>query len=637
MGEGHPAFPYLEAELIYLDIETRSRCDLKKAGGYRYADDLTTEVIILAYARDDDPVQVVTERLEIMSLFLGWVGEPKIAHNAAFDRVVLSRVCGMVWGELDDPADWDDTMAIAAEHGYPKSLDALAKALGVEEKDTAGTRLINLFSRPNRAGGFNDSDTHPEQWREFTAYGAQDVETLRQVHRALPGWPTEIERELWVADQRINDRGIRLDMELARAASEAGATYQHEAEADLCRVLGVDNPRSVAQVLAGLAGVGLELDNLRADTVKVALDGELTPVQRTALELRRELALSSGKKFDAALTTVCSDGRVRGTLKFYGAGATGRWGGSGIQPQNLTSTSVTATEAEVLDRMLECDEDEETARATEDARRVREGVAHLKRTRRSNPATLKALVRPMLDGPLVVVDYSAIEARVLAWLAGEQWVLDAFRNGRDIYRETAARLGPGYTRTDGKIATLALGFGGGVNSLVAFGAKGDRNDLQELVNRWRQANSHIVRLWDQIERAMWSGGPAGARLHVTASRGIRRLRLPSGRELVYRGVHVQDGKYGRELVYRGDRGPRTISRMVGVENPTQAIARDLLARSLVRLTADGYPVVLHVHDEVVVDGRYDPDEVARVMCDAPEWAEGLPLAAKGETLERYRK
>lgn len=623
--------------MIYLDIETRSRCDLKKAGAYRYAEDPSTRVVILAYAVDDGPVQLATDSDEIASLFREWAGRPKIAHNSAFDRVVLSRVCGMPWEGLDDPADWDDTMAVAAEHGYPKALGDLAKALGVEEKDTAGTRLINLFSKPNRSGGFNDADTHPEQWADFTAYAAQDVETLRAVHRALPGWPTPLERQLWVVDQRINDRGIRLDVELARAASEAGAAYQHDAEERLRRVLGVDNPRSVAQVLAGLAETGLQLDNLRAETVRTALAGELSETQRSALELRQELALSSGKKFDAALTTVCSDDRVRGTLKFYGAGATGRWGGSGIQPQNLTSTSITATEAEVLDRMLEHGEDAETARSAEDARRVREEVAELKRTRRSTPATLKALVRPMLDGPLVVVDYAAIEARVLAWLAGERWVLEAFRAGRDIYTETAARLGPGYTRTDGKIATLALGFGGGVNSLVAFGAEGNREELQQLVTRWREANARIVRLWDQIERAMWSGGSAGDKLHVTASRGIRRLRLPSGRELVYRGVHVQDGRYGRELVYRGDRGLRTISRMVGVENPTQAIARDLLARSLVRLEKRGFPVILHVHDEVVVEGEHDPDEVVRVMCEGPDWAEGLPLAAKGEQVERYQK
>lgn len=591
--------------MIYLDIETRSERDLKKSGTYAYAEDGSTEVTILGYAVDEEPVRLETDPCRVRELYRSWAGQMKCAHNCAFDRTVLNRFCGVD----SPPMEWEDTMALAAEHGYPRSLANLALALGVEEKDQAGTRLINLFAKPRRGGGFNDSETHPEQWREFLRYAEQDVETLRQVYRALPSWPTDDERELWVADQEINDRGIPIDLSLAAAASEAGARNQEASSLKLSELLRIDNPRSTQQVLKGLGSIGLELENLQAGTIKEVLGRpDLTQDQRRALELRQQLALSSGKKFDTALLTTSSDGRARGTLGFYRA-VSGRWGGTGIQPQNFTRAAVEDPEATILDLLLGQDLPNET---------------------------LKALVRPMIQGPMTVVDFSAIEARVLAWLAGEQWVLDAFAAGRDIYVETGKRMGIP-ERQHAKAAVLGCGFGGGIQALKNVGAPGTDQQLQELVDRWREANPRIVGLWGSMEHAMWSGGRAGRFLSVEATRGVRRLRLPSGRCITYRGVHTAEGKFGRELRYRGDRGVRTLSRMVSVENPTQAIARDLLGHALLQMKRAGWRVLFHCHDEIIVEGRHSVKEVSEMMCDTPPWAAGLPVAAEGYQSLRYRK
>ena len=752
---------------VYCDIETRSRVDLRKSNVYRYAADPDFRVLMLAYAVEDGPVELVLDEGDMRRIVEGWIagGHTLVAHNASFERIALSRLLGWPVGHYLDPDHFDDSMPLAAEHGFPASLDMLAQWLGGEQKDSAGTRLIHQFSLPNkRTGGFTSPEDKPEQWAEFCDYCVQDVETLRSVYQALPGWPTPGERAAWILDQRINDRGIAVDVPMARAAVDAAEANHLEQSAEFTALTGVHNPGSTSQVMAWFEGRGMALPNLQKATVDAVLASTAPgPTERRALELRQDLALVASKKYIAALDRVDSDGRLRGSFQFFGA-HTGRWAGRGVQLQNLPSATVETLEGASIDSSI--------------------GAAALDLTLGlgGDANTLKAMVRSMFTGPFTVVDYSAIEARVLAWIAGEQWAIEAFAAGRDIYVETAKRMG-GLSRREGKVATLALGYGGGVNSLRAMGAEGEDEDLQALVTSWREANEHITALWNDLERAFWTGGDVGERLRVEVVGDSRRIVLPSGRAVTYHAVRREWGvnRWGKRapqlsfrdpkrggarvetyggrltenclagdsevLTERGwvrldsvpadvrvwdgiewvnhegvhssgvhqtvtvdgvrmtpdhrilttegwnsassseglhrapvelqrDRGnnaavptvagggrigpvystrrpepvydlvncgPRSrfVVRASGgpmiVHNCTQAIARDVLADALLALDAEGFPVVGHVHDEVIVEGLHDLDTVAEVMTTASTWTEGLPLDAEGYQCPRYRK
>lgn len=612
---------------LLLDLETYSPVDLKAAGAYAYAEHPEHEVLMCGYSIDGGPARVAVGEAEIW----GTLGPPlsspsvlKIAHNAQFDRVNISPLAGCAPGEYLDPAQWGDTMALASENGLPASLDKLAKALGAEEKDGAGTRLINLFSKPDRHGNRRTPEGHPEQWAEFVDYCRQDVDTLVDVHRRLPDWPHHSERTAWEVDQRINDRGIKADVRLAEWALAEDNRNRAKAEFDLRMLLQIENSNSVQQVMAGLKGIGLELPNLRVATVTEALErDDLTDAQRQALELRAEIALTAARKYQAIIHGANDDGRLRGQFKFYGA-HTGRWSGRGVQLQNLPRAELKHPEAVILDSQLGLDAD---------------------------APSLKALIRQALVGPFVVADYAAIEARVLAWVAGERWALDAFAEGRDIYVETAERMG-GLSRQQGKVAVLALGYQGGVGSLHAMGAKGTDEELNNLKVAWRRANRRIVRLWADLDAAFSEGGRAG-RLRVSVRGRDRLVHLPSGRHLTYRNVRHEtwrfrdadgdlqtkqgwrfDGNLGRTDTYGG--------RLT--ENTTQAIARDILADLLVGLERLGMHTVGHVHDEVLVDAPADAQRqeellgtVVDMMGEAPAWADGLPLSGEGFITERYRK
>jgi len=535
-------------------------------------------------------------------------------------------------------------MALAAEAGLPQKLENLAKALGAEEKDTAGTRLINLFCKPNRKGVRTLPEEKPEEWQQFLDYGKQDVVTLRDVHRKLPGWPTEMERQVYLADQRVNDLGIPVDVDMAQRAVEAAEDNKLRDELEMMQLTGINNPGSNPQLLGWLKGQGVEVHNLQAETIKSLLAGlpvkptwmeqwragggvEVTPAQETTetvrrvLELRQDLALVAAKKYTAALERVSADGRLRGSFAFFGA-HTGRWAGRGVQLQNLPSATMeteTHTEAAILDLKLGLGAD-----------------AH----------ALKALVRAMFTGPFTVVDYAAIEARVVAWLAGEEWALNAFEDGRDIYVETAERMG-GMTRKEGKVAVLALGYNGGINSLRAMGADGTDSQLQRLVTQWRNANPAIVDLWAEMDNAFKSGDcSVGEHLYMEKDGADRYLRLPSGRAIGYHGLTARwkETQFGRRRVV-SFKDPKTPGARVDtyggrlVENVTQAVARDILAAALVRLQDAGYDVVGHVHDEILVAGASPTSvaEVTSVMVERPEWAKGLPIAGAGFTCNRYRK
>lgn len=624
---------------LYIDIETRSRIDLRKTGVYKYVKCPDWRILMAGWAFDDDPVQMAIGHEQVLAIpDLFHPGLTKVAHNAQFERVNFSELRLRELGTPGylPPDDWHDTQALAGELGWPQSLEMLGKALGGEEKDSAGTRLINLFCKPNRKGGWNGPDTHPEEWLDFIAYCDQDVVTLRDIAKALGDWPTESERRVFLADQVINDRGIRIDVDLARAAVQAGVENERVQKARIRELAGnVENPGSVQQMGGWLRSEGLEVPDLRAETVQKLLDGDLTDDQREVLTLRQELALAAPKKFESALEAVLPDGRLRGTLKFFGA-HTGRWAGRGTQVQNLPRHAFKT--------------DEETELA----------IWELRNEFGASSDTLKRLVRALFLGPFTVVDYSSIEARVLAWLAGEEWALQAFRDGRDIYVETAERMStPGneLSRSQGKVAVLALGYNGGVNSLRAMGAEGEDNDLKRLVVHWRRANPNITRLWQQLGDAFGDLGEVGSHLHMTESedklgRAVH-LWLPSGRAISYHGVkweryRVVDPHTGRPVSkegwrYADPKNPFNHRQRIGTyggrlaENATQAVARDIMAGALVRLEDAGFHVVAHVHDEIIVEGEHDVDEIRKIMTEVPDWAYGLPIDGEGFTCDRYRK
>lgn len=607
--------------MLYIDLETRSRTDLKKVGVYRYTEDPDFSILMAGWSTGG-PVQVAVGHDEILAIpGLLDPGEIKVAHNAQFERVSLGAIAKC----LQDPEQWLDTAALAAEYGYPTSLDAVAQATGAARKDTAGSRLIKVFCAPNRDGGWNNADTHPEEWLDFLSYCVQDVETMIDVHERLGGWPTEVERRVWVADQLINDRGMRIDLELCQVAASAVDENRFANKEEFTLLTDVSNPASTQQVLAWAADVGLDLPNLQSATVQEAIDDPATdPGHVRVLEIRQDLALAAGGKFAAALTVVSPDSHIRGGFRFFGA-HTGRWTGQRVQPQNLPRATTPDPEAAILDLKL--------------------GLG-------ATPHTLKALVRSMFVGPFTVVDYASIEARVLAWMASEEWALQAFRDGRDIYVETAERMstaGNSLTRFQGKVAVLALGYNGGVNSLRAMGAEGSDEDLQRLVDVWRRANPRIVRLWQQTSDVVDSGGRIGAHVRVSRDGANMALHLPSGRAIHYHDLRwdryvVIDPKTKKKIFKEGwryadpKRGGARIGSYGGrlIENATQAIARDILAEALVRLEDAGYRVVGHVHDEVIVESDQLAD-ITRIMTQVPAWATGLPLDGEGFLCDRYRK
>lgn len=613
---------------LFLDLETYSELDLKEVGVYRYTEHPSFLITLMSYSFNGKPATVIEDQDDIaeMLLDIAYPGITKIAHNAQFDRVALSAM-GRRRGKLEPgtfypPDQWHDTMAEAAAGGYPRKLELLAKRLRTTPKDTAGTRLINMFAKPDPIGFRRTKEDEPERWAEFVEYARQDTDTLVEIYDKLDRL-NEKEYQVWVLDQKINDRGIRVDMPLAKWAEEQNDINSAKASKQLSQILEINNAGSVQQVKAGLESIGLELGNLQAKTIEAELEKpELTDDQRTALQLRQEISLTAAKKYTAAINMSNDDHRFRGGFSYHGA-ITGRWSGRGIQLQNLPRAEITYPEAAVLDSELGLGAD-----------------AH----------TLKAMVRPMLLGPFVVSDFSAIEARVLAWIAGEHWALEAFRNSRDIYVETAQRMG-GLTRQQGKVAVLALGYAGGVKSLRSMGAQGDDEELDQVKTAWRKANRNIAKMWKQLDEAFDAGtGSVGpGRVAVSKKGNDRFVHLPSGRALAYRGVRrtkVQktwpdgDTSIINALQFRGDYGPVQTYGGKLTENVTQAIARDILAESMLALERHGMKIVGHVHDEVIIedpDSKVDVADVERRMSVPPKWAKDLPLGAEGFRTYRYKK
>lgn len=624
---------------LHIDIETRSAVDLRKAGVYKYVSDDSFDILLFAYAVDDGPVKCIdltrNELPDDIRLMIINPSVIKYAHNAQFERVALSAYLGHTLY----PTAWRCTMIHAAQLGMPLSLDKLAAYLKIDaQKDQAGKRLINKFSVPTKDGGWNAPEDHPEDWQRFINYCIRDVEAEMQIAEFLNRAPVpESEWELYALDQRINDNGIGVDVELAEGAVNASAENEAAGMAKLKLLTDLDNPKSAAQLKRWLAGEGIHAPSIVKDAVVELLEQDDLPENvRQVLKLRLALSNTSVKKYQAILNMVCPDGRVHGLLQFYGASRTGRWAGRGIQIQNLPRNKM---EGEELDA-------------------ARESV---KRGETADGSVLKQLIRTALvpaDGcEFLVSDFSAIEARVLAWIAGERWALEAFADHGKIYEATAAQM---YKvsiddvdkdmRSKGKVAVLACGYGGGVNALKAMGAEKmglKEGELQPIIDQWRNANRNVCKLWYEVENAA-KGAIAGVKTKAAdgkltfEKRGMTLfIKLPSGRELAYQKARITGDRI--EYVGQGTAAAFILLSTWGgklVENVTQAIARDVLAESMLNLDTFGYKIVGHVHDEVIVEAEKNTtaiEEIEAIMATEIPWAEGLPLNAEGFATEYYRK
>ncbi|MGL9749515.1 DNA polymerase [Enterococcus sp. DIV0170] len=648
---------------LNIDIETYSDEDLTKVGVYKYADSPNFEILLFAYSVDSGPVEcidlTIDEIPEEIEQAISDSKVLKIAFNAQFERVCLSRYLNILWL---DPKQWHCTMVHSNELGLPASLGQCAKYLNIEQqKDTRGTQLINYFSKPckpTKANGQrsrNLPEDAPDKWQTFIDYCIQDVVVEMAIADKLNRFPVkESEWELYALDQQINDRGAEIDHELASSAIEIMNDLTEVNMNKLKEVTGLDNPNSLKQFKEWLADQGTPFESLGKDLVVKALElGELPADVSEALRLRLSLSNSSTKKYLMMDGARCSDGRIHGILQFYGANRTGRWAGRLLQVQNLPRN--------YLDE-IGFARDLVKKKDTEAIRWFYDEV----------PDTLKQLIRTGLVAKeghrFIVSDFSAIEARVIAWYAKENWVLNVFKTHGKIYEATAAQMfhlgavedydwksheGKDM-RQRGKIAQLALGYQGGVGALKAMGALDQgipESELQDIVDRWRNANKKIVRFWYNTQKAVIrclqdggvTKGPHGLKFFKKG--GFLFIQLPSGRKLAYAKAHIEEGKYGDAVFYegQGDKVMFTKQQTYGgklVENIVQATARDVLAEAMLRLDQEGFPIVFHIHDEAVAevrDGERSIEEMNQIMSVNPVWAEGLPLSAEGFETKYYMK
>lgn len=638
---------------LSIDIETYSDVDLSKCGVYKYTSSPVFEILLFGYAVDGKDVRVVDlacgEQIpdEIISA-LSDASVTKWAFNAMFERVCLSNFLG----EWLEPEGWHCTMVWSATLGLPLSLESVGSALGLEkQKLTEGKDLIRYFCvpcKPTKANGGrtrNRPGHDPEKWERFKAYNLRDVETEMQIQKRLSNFPVpDAIWEEYHLDQEINDRGIGVDMELVRQAIAIDVRSRERLTAAMRELTELENPNSVQQMKQWLADHGLETDTLGKKAVAELVKTAPEPL-REVLSLRQQLAKSSVKKYTAMENAVCADSRAHGMFQFYGANRTGRFSGRLIQLQNLPQNHMP---------------DLAQARAL-----VRSGnYEALSMLYEDIPDTLSQLIRtafvPQDGRKLIVADFSAIEARVLAWFAGEKWVSEVFEKGGDIYCETAARMfhcrvekhgENAELRQKGKQATLSCGYGGSIGALKAMGALEagmTEEELQPLVDSWRAANPNIVRFWWEVDRAIKE---CVKKRVSTETHGIRFdyrsamlfITLPSGRRLAYVKPRIGENQFGGESVtYMGVSGTKKWERLESygpkfVENIVQGTARDILCYAM--RTLRNCAIVAHVHDEVIIeaDRRISVVAVCEQMGRTPPWAKGLKLRADGYECEFYQK
>ena len=659
---------------LHLDIETYSPVSIADCGNYKYAMHPDFRILLIAYAFDDDGIcicDLASGQYPAAQLLNALVdpGVVKVAHNAVFERVCLT-----MWlrrekliGEKAwlSPVQWDCTMVRCARAGLPLSLAGAGDALGLEkQKMTEGKALIKKFCTPQKAGGLVASDRvlpqdAPEDWATFKAYCVRDVDVERQLDARL-SWVKvpESERLLYCCDQDINDRGVLLDLDMVRQAAKMDAFMKASLAREARELTGLSNPNSVAQLRNWLEDrLGEEVSQLRKTDVMDIAEQTKDPVIRRVMEIRQQAGKTSNAKYPAMLDAAGPDGRARGLLQFFGS-RTGRWAGRLIQLQNLPQNHLPLPELDFARNL------------------VKEGdFQSLQLCFGNVNDTLSQLIRTALIAPpgktFVVCDFSAIEARVLAWLAGEQWVLDTFRQGGDIYCATASQMFHVHVekhgqnaelRQKGKIAVLALGYGGGVSALDAMGGKrmGMSEDEEgETVKRWRSANPNIVAFWKAVEVAAigavtyqdYESDPSLPVSFYKAADGTTLLcRLPSGREIAWPEAQPTVNRFGSKSIrYRGiDQATNkwTWLETYGgklVENITQAVARDCLAEVLCRIYKGmGMKTVFHVHDEIIVEvSESQADEaldlIKQTFSKAPDWAADLPLSGAGYITKYYLK
>lgn len=648
---------------LSIDLETFSSVPIAKAGAQKYIASPDFEILLFAYSLNGAPS--VCCDIAQGELLPDWVLDAlcdpqclKHAYNAAFEWGCLSKFMGR---QLP-PEQWRCTMFHGLYAGYPAGLDATGRALGLPEdkrKLSTGKALIRYFCVPctptkSNGGRRRNLPNHdPARWELFKEYNAQDVTTEMEIERRLslitvPDW---LQRQ-WETDLLINARGVAVDMEMVNGALEIGATVRERLTQEAVRISGLSNPNSVQQLSAWLEQeTGEEVTDLRKDTVAkmIAQAPDIPEVQRM-LEIRQELGKTSTKKYDAIEQAVCPDGRVRGLLQFYGANRTGRWAGRLVQVQNLPRTYTQPLElARNLVKQRKLD--------------------NLRLIYGSVPDTLSQLIRTAFvasDGNVLIdADFSAIEARVISWLAGEQWRLEVFKTHGKIYEASASQMfgvpierikkgNPEYAlRQKGKVAELALGYQGGAGALINMGALDmgiPEDDLPDIVQRWRDTNKRICDLWYKMNSAAVEAISTGCSVGVgrllvsceyDAAHEVEYLTvlLPSGRKLYYNSPQIGENKWGGPSIsYMGmDQTTKKWKRIETyggklVENCVQAVARDCLAQAIENLEKDGLPVVFHIHDEVVIDCRADTatlDDVVNIMSRPIPWAPGLPLNADG--------
>ena len=642
---------------ISIDIETYSGTDLGKCGVYKYTEDPDFEVLLFGYAVDGGEVHVVDlalgEKIPAdIAASLTDENVLKFAFNANFERVCLSRHLGMPTGEYLDPSSWRCTMVWAAYMGLPLSLQGVGTVLNLDkQKLTEGKELIKYFCSPcaptksNGGRTRNRPEDAPEKWSLFKSYNLRDVETEMGIQQKLTKFPVpELVWDEYHIDQEINDRGVRLDIPLVDTAIRMDAASRQELMDDMRRITELENPNSVTQMRSWLADNGLETDTLGKKAVNEMLK-TAPPELADALVLRQQLAKSSVKKYQAMQKAVCSDGRARGMFQFYGANRTGRWAGRLIQMQNLPQNHLSdLAEARGL---------------------VRSGnYEAVKMLYEDVPDTLSQLIRtafiPREGAMFYVADFSAIEARVIAWFAGESWRQEVFAEGKDIYCASASQMFRvpvekhginGHLRQKGKIAELALGYGGSVGALKSMGALEmglTEEVLQPLVNSWRNSNPMITAFWWDIDRAVKTTITQRIQTEVRGIRffyksGVLFIKLPSGRLLSYVKPRIGENQYGGESVtYEGVGSTKKWERIESygpkfVENIVQAVSRDILCYAM--KTLRHCFIVGHVHDELIIECNPDVDlnVICKQMGRSPDWMPDILLRADGYETSFYKK
>lgn len=632
-----------------IDIETYSDIDINKAGVYRYVDTDAFKILLFAYSVDGGPVQLIdlTRGDSIPKEIVKALSEKSItkwAYNANFERVALSRFLGMPTGQYLDPEGWKCSMVWAATLGLPMGLAKVGEVLALDkQKMSEGRGLIYKFCKPDKKTGLRVMpEEFPEDWETFRRYNIRDVETEMGIQKMISPFPCsdELWQEYWT-DQRINDRGVEVDLTLARNAVAMDAEISENLMEKMRSLTGIDNPRSTSQLDMWLREHGCDMVSLGKKDVAQVIEETDDPLIRKVLSLRLLISKSSVKKYTKMLDATCSDGRARGMFQFYGAMRTGRFAGRLLQLQNLPQNHI-----------------ENIGLVRELARRG--DLEALSVMFDSVPDILSQLIRTAFvareGSRFIVADFSAIEARVIAWLAGEEWRMKAFAEGKDIYCASASAMFGvpvvkhginGELRQKGKVAELACGYGGSVGALKAFGADKmglTEAEMQSIVDNWRASSPRIVQLWWNVDRAIKQTLEDGTthRTHglmFSLQKGILFIRLPSGRSLAYVKPRLIDGK----ITYEGVSCNKGWARLESygpkfVENITQAISRDLLLNAMKQVGPDAR-ICMHIHDELVIeaDSSVKLDDICQKMAQVPEWAEGLLLRADGYETKFYLK